>query len=233
MDKDGTMTDSHVYWGFIIKKRAEFISRKFANSNKDLLNGLMKAMGWRNDVKLLPKDGPIAIKSRDEVVEQIKIELARHGILISTSLISEVLDETNLHISHELDNFVRPIPMAIDFMRRVSSHGIKICIVTSDKEANGWKAADLCGIREVVDFVVGGDSGFGTSKGGGPALEACRRLQIDPSEAICIGDAEMDYEMYKSAGLKQCVLVSTGQIPFEDLQKIGSPVVRCLSNVHI
>ena len=50
---------------------------------------------------------------------------------------------------------------------------------------------------------------------------------------ISIGDAPSDYEMSTKANLKCSILVETGQVPIEKLQKLSDFSVKDLSNIHI
>ena len=83
-DKDGTLTDAHVFWAEVIRRRAAALVRHFdltQNETAQLcqIMGLNVATG-----KLLPK-GPIAIVSRDSVIE-IVIEFLLYKYHISADM---------------------------------------------------------------------------------------------------------------------------------------------------
>ena len=69
-DKDGTLTDSNFYWSEIIKRRAYEII-KILNIDKDYYKYLCNSMGLDLKNNKLFEKGPIAIKSRDEVIFEI------------------------------------------------------------------------------------------------------------------------------------------------------------------
>ena len=62
---------------------------------------------------------------------------------------------------------------------------------------------------------------------------AIEKLQANPESTIVIGDAPMDAMMAENAKLKGSILVSTGQVDLEDLQKFSKYTVKNLSEVKI
>ena len=69
-DKDGTLTDSSFYWAEIIKRRSHKIVDDFKLSKQDFFQ-LNKVMGLNIKTNKLLPEGPIAIKSRGEVIDII------------------------------------------------------------------------------------------------------------------------------------------------------------------
>ena len=67
-DKDGTLTDSNYYWAEIIKRRSHKIKNDFQLSEEDYYQ-LNKVMGLDIATNKLLPEGPIAIKSRNEVIK--------------------------------------------------------------------------------------------------------------------------------------------------------------------
>ena len=91
-------------------------------------------------------------------------------------------------------------------------------------------------IRDIFDCfecVIGKDSCEYEKKTGKPALLAIEKLQANPESTIVIGDAPMDAMMAENAKLKGSILVSTGQVYLEDLQKFSKYTVKNLSEVKI
>ena len=236
LDKDGTVTDSHAYWGYIIEQRARLIASACSDiqMGKEALEiRLERCMGWNRAVKRLDKQGPIAIKSRSEVIDIVNGYLQSLGCKIGTEELSGLFDAVQASIRTHLKNYVRPIPEAIEFIKRARRAGITLCLVTSDKTQNAHEAMKICGVEDCFDLILGGDLGYGDKCMGGPAQHACKEIGKKPEDVICIGDAKMDWEMYKNANLSKCILVATGQTPLEELSKIGGPVVESLSSVEI
>ena len=70
LDKDGTLTDSNVYWAEIIRRRTSAISKRF-NLSSNKYSFICESMGLDIDRNILIPQGPIAIKTRDEVVSNV------------------------------------------------------------------------------------------------------------------------------------------------------------------
>ena len=78
-DKDGTLTDSSIYWSEIIKRRSKKIQEDLLLSKEEYYE-LLKVMGLDiTSNKLLP-EGPIAIKSRKEVIDVIISHLKKRTL---------------------------------------------------------------------------------------------------------------------------------------------------------
>ena len=58
-------------------------------------------------------------------------------------------------------------------------------------------------------------------------------LGANPQTTISVGDAPMDYEMAKNAGLKGSILVATGQIPVNKLKELTYTTVHTLKEVMV
>lgn len=230
IDKDGTITDSHAYWGYIIRERSSSIAAEARIADLSFVSKLACSMGWDNNARRLLSTGPIALKSRAEVIVEVEKFLKVEGVGQELD-IGAIFDSVQRRVKGSLDSYIRPIPTAIEFIRRASDRGMRICVVSSDRRENINRAIDLCSVSEYIEFTIGGDEGFGSKEKGGPAIEACKRFGLERADVICIGDAEMDWKMKETAQLSDCILVSTGQTKHEDLSRIGDKVVKSLDQV--
>ena len=69
-DKDGTLTDSNIYWAEIIKLRTKKLIDEF-NIEKCNASLISRAMGLDTKSNLLLPEGPIALETRQTVIEII------------------------------------------------------------------------------------------------------------------------------------------------------------------
>jgi len=235
LDKDGTITDSHGYWGHIIEARAQALaSRCIHTKGFDLLQVQLEVcMGWDRSIQKLLPHGPIALRSRSEVISTLAAYLSKTGHSIDQDQISEIFHSVQHMISDRLIDYVHPLPGALEFMRKAHDAGIQLCLVTSDQTVNAETAMRACGALDYLEFIVGGDLGYGDKSMGGPAIHACNQLKRDPGDVICIGDAKMDWDMHKNASLYDCILVATGQTPLEELRRLGGNVVPGLHSIEL
>lgn len=231
-DKDGTLTDCHIYWIEIIKRRSKLICSKLHLSS-EYYQSLALAMGGDLLENRLIPQGPIAIESRDIVISSLLKHLKKDNIYVERELLIRLFDEVNNDFCYEVSRFIKPIQPACELVYNLASKNVKLALVTSDTRANALEAIKYIGIEKYFDLVLGRDSSVGSKKTGEPALITCKKLIIDPSKTIAIGDAEMDSVMAQNASLNGCILVSTGQTPFHDLFKYRRTTVDTLSKLTI
>ena len=86
---------------------------------------------------------------------------------------------------------------------------------------------------DCFDLVIGGDSGFGNKSSGKSASFVAESFNISSAKIISIGDAPSDFEMAIKSNLKCSVLVETGQVPLDQLQKLSRFSVNDLSDIYI
>jgi sugar-phosphatase len=102
------------------------------------------------------------------------------------------------------------VPGAVEFVRRAASRGRKIAVVTSASEANAELALRHTGLREFVGELVAASSARRGKPFPDPYLEGCRRLGVEPGDAIGFEDSLAGVAAVKAAGMR-CVAVATSQ----------------------
>jgi len=231
-DKDGTLTNSNIFWAEIIKRRSiEIINSK--KLNYDHFPYLCKIMGLDLKSNLLLPEGPIALKSRKEVIDSLIFNLKKLSINVNESLISRIFKKVHSEFSPQSENFILPINSACDFVRNCKLNDLSMALITSDTELNAEIALRKIGLIDHFDLIIGGDSGFGNKINGKSANFVAKSFNLLPKNIISIGDAPSDFEMSKKANLKCSILVETGQIPIDKLQNLSKFSVLELSEINI
>ena len=87
--------------------------------------------------------------------------------------------------------------------------------------------------ENLFDVIVGRESLPYTKESGEPTKFALNELNSKPQNTLMIGDAPMDFISAKNAGIKNVILVATGQIEEEDLIKISPFTTKNLAKVCI
>lgn len=98
------------------------------------------------------------------------------------------------------------VPQALGQLR---SSGRKLACVTNKPREFTAPLLDKMGLAALFDAVVAGDEVAEKKPHPALLLEACRRLQLRPAEAMLIGDSVNDAQAARAAGCG-CVLVETG-----------------------
>ena len=231
-DKDGTITDANLYWGEIIRRRSVEILLFYDldSSDQHLRRSLESAMGLGPCGSLLP-EGPIAIKSRTEVIRKISHLLTRLDVASSPHELSEIFKTVHARFMPYCADYSPLIPGVRDFINSVIAHGCSISLATSDSYENTRYILKHYQLLDHFEHIVCSDSGYGDKITGMPALHLCKKLNKQPANTICIGDTFMDYNMSCSAGLLECILVATGQIPYDTLKSHSIFAVESLDDL--
>lgn len=231
-DKDGTLIDSHIYWGEIIKRRAMALIYS-TNISTTKYDELCLTMGLDiNTGKLLP-DGPIALVSREKVIEILIDYFDNNGAVVYPVDIATTFDKVHLIFNQEAYKYINLIQGSIEFVKAVKQQGVKTAIVTSDTVENTKAFLDYYNINNLFDCIVGKETTIQSKDTGVPAIYAIEELGSLFSNSISIGDAPIDIQMANNAFMKAGIGVATGQIKTEELKIHTNYVCNLLSEITI
>ena len=104
------------------------------------------------------------------------------------------------------------IPGSVDFFRKAAR--LAPCVIVSGSPHDDiLVAAELCGIRQLVKFVLGGEE-YGRGK---PApdgfLQAASRLDVDASECVVVEDSSAGVAAGRAAGMRVIGLDRNRTVP--------------------
>ena len=228
-DKDGTLIDSHSYWGTIISARACVIVDQL-NLSAHFASSICDSMGFCNKTKRLLEKGPVALESRTVVVDKVLNHLRSIGADVNTKDINELFDLATSKLSDQELPVINPIPSALCKLKHLLEVGVQIAIVTSDTVSNTLKFIRQVDLDGFEIMVIGRDNYPHAKKSGLPAAFAANKLGVDIGHCLVIGDAPMDYLMAKNSGALH-LLVSTGQLSYDTLRRTTNNVVKDLSEI--
>lgn len=231
-DKDGTLTDSSFYWAEIIKRRSMKITSDFLLSKKYYYD-LIKVMGLDISTNKLLPEGPIAIKSRIEVINKIIFHLNKENISMKVKYLEDIFKEIHSDFSKEAYKFIVPINPALELIKSLKDLNVKLFLITSDTKHNADETIKFLNLDNHFDIVIGGDSGFGNKKEGLSCKHVCEKLNLNNKKVISIGDTPVDNEMAINGNLKASILVESGQIEFKVLSNFSKYCVSDLSEITI
>lgn len=231
-DKDGTLIDSHVYWGTIIERRSRALIKKL-NLDQSYHKLLCLKMGFSLvDRRLLP-EGPIALVSREEVIKILYEYFRKNGINISEQEIATLFMEVHSDFMNEIYDYIKILPGVKDLLSLLRDKGIKTAVITTDSIKNTEKILHFLGLSPYFDLSIGKETATQPKITGIPALIAVKSLKVNTKNTVCIGDAPMDIIMSKKANLRAGIGVALGQIPFEELLKYTNFVINDYSELAI
>ncbi|HBA89131.1 MAG TPA: hypothetical protein DCZ75_14450 [Geobacter sp.] len=230
-DKDGTLVDSHIYWGRIIERRSRAIVRHYGLGG-ETFDPLCLAMGLDRPAGRLRPEGPIALVSREEVISVVRRELEAMGVEASEAALGELFVHEHKAFLPELFGYVSMLPGVRELLVRLKKLGVKTAVVTTDTVPNTRETLGYLGIDHLFDAVVGKESTKEPKTTGVPATLALQLLGLPREGAVCVGDAPMDLLMAKNGGLQAGIWVATGQIEGEELTQYSPYGVRSLHELR-
>lgn len=217
-DKDGTIIDVHKYWGAIIKKRSRALI-KFLDLKKEFYPKICLAMGFNVVNKKLLPQGPVALVSREEVINSLLVFFKNNEIKISEAEIIVIFLKVHEEFLKNIFKYVKILPGVKKILKDIKSNKIKTALITSDSTQAAKKIITHLKLDNYFDLIVGRELTPSSKSTGLPAKLVCETLKVNPGKTVCVGDAPMDISMAKQADLKACVGVATGQTPYLELNK--------------
>lgn len=102
------------------------------------------------------------------------------------------------------DNIAKPFGGVPESILAIKEAGYKIGIVTSKRREMLQRGLKLIGLENNFDVLIGAEDCDKHKPDPQPVLTACKKLGIEPKEAIYVGDSVFDILCGKNAGMKTC-----------------------------
>lgn len=146
------------------------------------------------------------------------------GTIIQTlwpGIDSENFKKTYTRVGNLENVVISPIKNAVEITKKLKNSGFKLAIVSARPEIYVVEPLKKSGFKlELFDVVISADDTKNHKPHPEPLIHACRRLNINPKEAVYVGDSLIDYESAKSAKLK-FIAVLTGDVKEEEFRENG------------
>lgn len=141
---------------------------------------------------------------------------------------SKVFESFKSHYIIHCNDATAPYPGIMNMLHELQRCNIRIAIVSNKADLAVKELNDIY-FKDVINVAIGENEGAGIRKKPSPdmPLEALRQLGVNPSEAVYVGDSDVDIETAASAGML-CVSCSWGFRSVDFLKKHGA--VNIISN---
>jgi phosphoglycolate phosphatase len=229
-DKDGTLTDLHLYWGRIVELRAKVLEKNYGLP----MGQLCKIMGYDWDEGLLLSKGPVGLYSREKVIDIVHIACKEdYGVFITHEVLGILFDRANGMFQDELFDYVELLPGAEFLLDTLRQNDIQIALVTSDSIISTEKVLLYLGIDKYFDVVIGRESCKESKNTGTPCKMALDTLKANPFVTVTIGDSPVDIIMGQQNGCLAGIGVATGQTPESELRTYNVCTVNSLTDIIV
>lgn len=102
------------------------------------------------------------------------------------------------------DNMCKPFMGALELLKELKNLGIKTAIVTSKRKELATRGLTLGKMLDYIDVIVSPEDTEKHKPDAEPAIKACELLNVEPKEAIMVGDSSYDLICGKKAGCLTC-----------------------------
>jgi HAD superfamily hydrolase (TIGR01549 family) len=223
-DKDGTLIDLDAAWGPAARAWVETASA----GDAALLSDLAARMGLDLDTEHLVAGGLFAVGTVGQLYETTVEVLADRGA-VDAAATADAARHTSA-LAGEKGNLV-PLGDVAGTLEVLNEARVRLAIVSSDDRRAIDSAIDELGIRHLVEAVVSGDQGLAPKPAPDGLLEVARRLSLDPSRMLYVGDSWVDAEAGRAAGVAGTVLVGEVSPEVAGLASVVVPAVDDLRPV--
>lgn len=128
--------------------------------------------------------------------------------------LKRIVDERMSEWMHRYHYETEAVPGSIELLHELATKGVRLGIATSSGRALPF--LDQWGVRHLFHGIVGREDVESRKPHPEPILKCLGHLELDPHEAIYIGDSPIDIRAGKAAGL-YTIGVLTGTSPHEIL----------------
>jgi phosphoglycolate phosphatase len=198
-DKDGTLIDFFQTWAPAYAEAAH----RLAGGNAELADRLLTLGGRDPSTGRYRPESPLASGTNAQITKIWADAIGHADVDGLNRSLNSFFNE------HALGN-ARPVTDLVNLFGRLKSHGFKIGLATMDSAAAAEAQLSAFGVRGLMDFVCGYDSGFGHKPGPGMVEAFCRTTGLKASEIAVVGDSPHDLDMARAAGAGRAIGVLTG-----------------------
>jgi phosphoglycolate phosphatase len=155
------------------------------------------------------------------ITSLVERSLVAAGLALPCERLEPALAGFGKHYARLNGRASRAFPGVVEALRRMRAAELKLACVTNKASAFTAPLLQKAGLAPLLDAVVTSDQVGRRKPHPEPFLHACRLLQVEPREAVVIGDSANDAEGARAAGCR-VLLVSYGYSEGRDVRSLGA-----------
>ncbi len=223
-DKDGTLVDFDLLWAGKLVHAVESVLAA-APAAPDLRARLFATLGIHGDGKSVIPESPLAVSTLAKLGMATTVVLYQSGV--SWTEAERLSRDTFMPAIEVLPRLqdISPIGDVSGLMQRLSDHGFKLAVFTSDDRNATMATLPMLGIADLIQTMVCGDDAIPGKPSGAGLLRLASHFGVEPETILMVGDSMTDMTSAKDAGVGWRVGVLSGTGHREGLARIAHHVV--------
>ncbi len=207
-DKDGTLTDSSLFWkNFSRGVALDILNNLKLSGNDSILADLMEIVGFRNDGSIIPESIVVSGTSNDII----------YGWIAYFKNINIVLDRQDLYNRFQRDFRYGSVVPLYDSIPEVFEYyykkGYKLALATSDNYESCLYCCKELGIERYISVIASKDKVARPKPYPDSMDYICAELSVEPTECIMIGDSANDMIFARNSGCEGIYIKNTAEKP--------------------
>ncbi|HZD59560.1 MAG TPA: HAD-IA family hydrolase [Anaerolineae bacterium] len=140
------------------------------------------------------------LKSREEIASLVGKPLSFCYKTLTS--VSEVQEFCDVHRAFQVNHLhlSKPYPNARDTLESLKSAGVKIAAVTTRAKSTVLETLDLAKLSGYIGYTIALEDVENLKPHPEPLLKALGYLQVEPKDAVMVGDTDVDILAGKNAG---------------------------------
>jgi len=225
-DKDGTLIDFSATWVPLIRKRVAFLLKAIGRNDADLGAFLLRSWGIDPLSGKIDPRGPCPVSPRSDEIIIGTMALYQKGYPWDESKqwVAQAFDQADT--DSDWREKVVPIKGIQTFLSRLRTFGFYTALATSDERKDTEAILSHLAMDGLFDIVLCAGEVTPAKPHPETILAICRKLSVDPREAVMVGDSVTDMMMGKRAGVALTIgILEGGVTPKGELEKLADLVV--------
>lgn len=130
----------------------------------------------------------------------------------------------------EIGSWAAPRPGATDLVARLREAGMPLAVASNSPRSHLLAGLRLAGLHDHFDVALGVDDVSNPKPAPDLYLAACRRLDVDPGDAIALEDSPPGVAAAKAAGVR---VIGIPSVPGVDLTGLADQVATSLADPEV
>ena len=232
-DKDGTLIAFEALWHAWFERVWAALEAHISQAAEGR-QGMADTLGFDLVTRAWDPLGPLTLAATREVLVLMASQVYRYaGLSWPTAL--DLVEGANRAVygSLPMGELAQPIGDVAGLLGRLRKAGLLLAVVTADDRAPTVETMARLGLEGYWDVTICGDDGYPHKPAPDVALEACRRLDVTPAEAIMVGDTVGDMVMARRAGYRLAVGVTSGALGRDALAPYADQVIDSIHEIEV